>query len=130
MIAFDLKNAFDTVNWIYLFQRMREVGINSDVINLISKRYRSAKFSSTRKEQRVGKGVPQGSLSNPILFLLIIDLLLHEPHYSYRSQKLSKSLIYGPATALFIWIKINVLYWQLVNRFGNVMKQTLKEYFT
>ena len=78
MIVFDLKNAFDAVNWIYLFQRMREVGINSDVINLISKLYRSAKFGSTRKEQRVDKGVSQGSLISTILFLLVKDPLLRE----------------------------------------------------
>ena len=82
MCFYDLQRAFDFVQYSTLLKRLYEAGINGKTWRLIRNWYIDPKcmvrvnrcLSSTFTIQR---GVLQGSVLSPILFLLVMDPLLH-----------------------------------------------------
>ena len=81
MCFYDLQRAFDSVQYSILLKRLYEAGINGKTWRLIRNWYINPKcmvridgcLSSTFTIQR---GVLQGSVLSPILFLLVMDPLL------------------------------------------------------
>ena len=78
----DLQKAFDTVQYSILLKRLYEAGVHGRAWRLLKSWYNSPKslvkirdsFSSIITLER---GVLQGSVLSPILFLLVVDPLLH-----------------------------------------------------
>ena len=82
MCFYDLQKAFDTVQYSILLKRLYEVGVHGRAWRLLKSWYSFPKslvkicnsFSSPITLER---GVLQGSVLSPILFLLVMDPLLH-----------------------------------------------------
>ena len=83
MCLYDLEKAFDSVEFSVLLKRLFHAGINSKTWRLLRSWYSDGR-SSVRLGQHVslpfalGRGVRQGSVLSPALFLLIMDLLLRQ----------------------------------------------------
>ena len=83
MCLYDLENAFDSVEFSVLLKRLFHAGINSKTWRLLRSWYSDGR-SSVRLRQHVsppfalGRGVRQGSVLSPALFLLIMDPLLRQ----------------------------------------------------
>ena len=81
MCLYDLQKAFDSVEYPILLQRLFDVGVNGKCWRLIRSFYKN-----TTCRVRVGeglstsyvleRGVKQGSILSPALFLLVMDPLL------------------------------------------------------
>ena len=83
MCLYDLEKAFDSVEFSVLLKRLFHAGINSKTWRLLRSWYSDGR-SSVRLRQHVsppfalGRGVRQGSVLSPALFLLIMDPLLRQ----------------------------------------------------
>ena len=77
LVLLDLSSAFDTLNHMILSYRLREIGIHGQVHNwlmsFVSNRISSVKIKSSLSAPfDHTHGVPQGSVLDPILFILYI----------------------------------------------------------
>ncbi len=83
MCFYDLQKAFDTVQYPVLLKRAFEAGINGKTWRLIRSWYSSPK-SMVKVDGQLSptfsleRGVLQGSILSPTLFLLVMDPLLRE----------------------------------------------------
>ena len=83
MCLYDLQKAFDSVEFPVLLKRLFDVGVNSKTWRLLRSWYTDCK-SSVRLKQHVSaafpleRGVRQGSILSPALFLLVMDPLLRQ----------------------------------------------------
>ena len=83
MCLYDLQKAFDSVEYAVLLDRPFEVGVNGKICRLLRGWYTGA-TCQVRLEERlsrrycVGRGVKQGSVLSPALFLLVMDPRLHQ----------------------------------------------------
>lgn len=83
LCLFDLEKAFDSIEHSILLKRLFEIGINGRCWRIISDWY-SAAMSSVRINSTlsnpfpISRGVKQGSVLSPILFLIAIDSLLSD----------------------------------------------------
>ena len=83
MCLYDLEKAFDSVKFSVLLKRLFHAGIDSKTWRLLRSWYSDGR-SSVRLGQYVsptfaqGRGVRQGSVLSPALFLLIMDPLLRQ----------------------------------------------------
>ena len=81
MCLYDLQKAFDSVEFPVLLRRLFNVGVNSKTWRILNSWYSNCQ-SSVRLGKHVspsftlGRGVRQGSILSPSLFLLIMDPLL------------------------------------------------------
>ena len=81
MCLYDLQKAFDSVEYAVLMDKLLEVGVNDKTWRLLGNWYEGGsccvkidgRLSATYS---VGKGVKQGSVLSPALFLLVMDPLL------------------------------------------------------
>ena len=82
MCLYDLQKAFDSVEYPVLLQKLYEVGVNGKCWRLLKNWYEGAtcrvKMDSSELTESypIQRGVKQGSVLSPALFLLIIDPLL------------------------------------------------------
>ena len=83
MCLYDLEKAFDSVEFPILLKRLFDVGVNSKTWRILQNWYIDGQ-SSVRLGQHVsspfalGRGVRQGSILSPALFLLVMDPLLRQ----------------------------------------------------
>ena len=83
MCLYDLQKAFDSVEFPVLLKRSFDVGVNSKTWRILSSWYINCQ-TSVRLGQHVSpsftlaRGVRQGSILSPSLFLLVMDPLLRE----------------------------------------------------
>ena len=83
LCMYDLQKAFDSVEYPLLFKRLHENGVNGKLWRIIQSWYNTPK-AVVRVDQNLSadftlhRGVLQGSVLSPALFLLIIDPLLRE----------------------------------------------------
>ena len=83
MCLYDLEKAYDSVEFSVLLKRLFQVGVNSKTWRILRSWYTDGQ-SSVRLGQHVsppfalGRGVRQGSILSPALFLLIMDPLLRQ----------------------------------------------------
>lgn len=74
----DLKSAFDTVDHDILFQKLRQKGIEESLINTIEWMYRQTSIKVGDRSCQVTRGVIQGGVLSPLLFLIAFDDILKE----------------------------------------------------
>ena len=76
--AYDLPKAFDSVEYSVLLERLFEVGINRNLWRLLNNWYEEVSCyvridGKSPEKFRVERGVRQGSVLSPSLFLLVMD---------------------------------------------------------
>ena len=74
-ILLDLQKAFDTVNHSYLLTKLKSIGLSGLAVSwfsfYLSDRQQLVDVSGTfSSEAKIECGVPQGSISGPLLFLI------------------------------------------------------------
>ena len=73
----DLKSAFDSVDHEIVFSKMEEkTGINKDLIATIKWMYRQTRITVGKQEMPIGKGVIQGGVLSPTIFIIMFDDLI------------------------------------------------------
>ena len=73
----DLKSAFDNVPHDILFERkLVDFGVNQELINTIEWLYTQTCIKSGDYNVKIGKGVIQGGVLSPTLFINMIDDLI------------------------------------------------------
>jgi exonuclease III len=101
---FDMEKAFDSVEFSVLLNRLFDLGINGKCWRIIKSWYTSA-FSRVRLENSLSepfpltRGVKQGSVLSPLLFLIVMDPLLHDLRYNGAGLSVCGSFVGGSAHA-------------------------------
>ena len=81
LCLFDLEKAFDSIEFCILLERLFKIGINGKCWHILLSWYSSAS-SRVRIGSKlcdpfpIARGVKQGSVLSPILFLTVVDILL------------------------------------------------------
>ena len=83
MCLYDLEKAFDSIEYPVLFNRLFEVGVNGKTWRVLKSWYEGAVGQvrldgALSGEFEVKRGVKQGSVLSPTLFLLIMNPLLQQ----------------------------------------------------
>ena len=73
MFFIDFKGAYNGVNHEILVSKLRKKGIGFGTINLIKYYFNTIAFEEDNQLWKLGKGLPQGSISAPMLFDIFID---------------------------------------------------------
>lgn len=79
----DFEKAFDTLRWDSIWSRLQEIGVPDKIINIIRALYRNYSCKVTHnglvsEDIAVHAGVRQGCLLSPLLFLVVLDGILHK----------------------------------------------------
>ena len=82
MCLYDLHKAFDSIEYPVLLKRLYDLGVNGKCWRIIRSWYENASCKVKLEEgvlsesYSIGRGVKQGSVLSPALFLLVMDPLL------------------------------------------------------
>ena len=84
MCLYDLQKAFDSVEYPVLLKRLFEAGVNGKTWRLLRNWYEGARCQvrlngALSQTFEIKKGVKQGSVLSPTLFLLVMDPLRTAP---------------------------------------------------
>lgn len=119
-VYFDMKSAFDKVVHKKLFLKMKLFGIDEKIIrfyeNFLSNRYSYVRINGINSTCpiRVSSGVPQGTVSGPLLFLIYINdismIIPPEVNYSIFADDLK---IFGSSSESLQKAINNVMQWSL-----------------
>jgi len=90
MCLYDLQKAFDSVEYAVLMDKLFEVGVNGKMWRLLRNWYdggscRVKVDGRLSETYPVGRGVKQGSVLSPALFLLVLDPLCRLPGWGSPS---------------------------------------------
>ena len=104
MCLYDLQKAFDLVEYPVLLRRLFEVGVNGKAWRLLKNWYEGAKCQvrlggALSEAFEIKRGVKQGSILSPTLFLLIMDPLLHQLEASENGRSVNNFYAGGCAHA-------------------------------
>ena len=96
----DMSKAFDRVEWIFLEKVMRKMGFNEGWVNLVMKCISSVSYSVIINDMTHGnivptKGLRQGDLLSPYLFLLCAEGFSALIHDAARTKQLNGTSIVG-----------------------------------
>lgn len=90
IIALDVRNAFNTLNWEVIIEQLKERGFSKYLIRLIQDYFKGRKICYRNSENEIWKdmkmGVPQGSVLGPFLWNLVYDDLLKRENTSLTSK--------------------------------------------
>ena len=99
MVHFDFFKAYDSVEIKILVGILRSYGFGLDILNMINTMYEySNGYISFNKKRysnpiNITKGVRQGDVISPLLYLFFINPLIQELERSELGYKLSEDLI-------------------------------------
>ena len=97
---YDFAKAFDSISWEYMEMFLKKLGFGNKVINFIKNcnnhpcsMYVNGFFSEWFKK---GRGVPQGEVYSPLLFILLIEAIARmfqkeDKHYGIKPTPVSTS---------------------------------------
>ena len=99
MCLYDLQKAYDLVEYAVLLEKLFEVGVNGRTWRLLRSWYDGAecqaKYGDSLFESFVvGRGVKQGSILSPTLFLMVMDPLLKALETSGLGLSVNKGPLY------------------------------------
>lgn len=103
----DFQKAFDKVDHILLYYKLKSFGIDGNFLkwlySYLTNRTQAVKISFHSSQNfQVSSGVPQGSHLGPLLFLIFIDDL---PHYILDNSNIAHILLFADDAKIFC--KIN-----------------------
>ena len=99
-IYLDLSEAFDTLNFDILINKLKFYGIVGTPLklldNYLKNRHQFVDFKNTKSDlQEIRTGVPQGSILGPLFFSICINDLI-------KSSNLFNYLMYADDTTLYV----------------------------
>nr|GFC25929.1 RNA-directed DNA polymerase, eukaryota, reverse transcriptase zinc-binding domain protein [Tanacetum cinerariifolium] len=93
----DIQKAYDTVNWQFLEEILRNFGFNGKMVGWIMKCVSSTKFSTNVNREscgyfKGGRGLRQGDPMSPYLFTLVMEVftlimeknVINSPEFNYH----------------------------------------------
>ena len=104
-LYYDLEKAFDSVEHFVLLQSLFHAGINGKAWRLLkaccSNQTALVKSGSTRSDTfSITRGVQQGSVLSPTIFLIVMDKLLRQLQETSSGTSIcGLSLVWGPRLA-------------------------------
>ena len=98
LCLFDIEKAFDSIEIPILLQHLFELGVNGKLWRLIKKWYTNSSChvrigSQLSEPFSVHRGVKQGSVLSPTLFLTVMDRLLKEMKAERHGLSISQTYI-------------------------------------
>ena len=104
LCLFDLEKAFDSIEHSVLLERLFEIGVNGRCWRIILNWYTSAQSkvhlnTGFSDPFSISRGVKQGSVLSPLLFLIAVDPLLKTLKYKHAGLSIHGNFIGGAAHA-------------------------------
>ena len=98
MCLYDLQKAFDSVEYPVLLEKLFDVGVNGKMWRLLKSWYdggscRVRMDGMLSENFQVKRGVKQGSVLSPALFLLVMDPLLRQLQASGVGLTVNNSML-------------------------------------
>ena len=91
MIFFDLEKAFDNIDHSIMIQILEESNIKRNTLNIIKLLFNSFHFTIQGNETGVNTiGVPQGSSTSPIFFIIYINEVINRINQLNRKEGMIK----------------------------------------
>ena len=100
MCLYDLQKAFDSVEFPVLLDRLFSIGVNGKTWRIIKNWYEGGSCCVKLEDKLsnafpVQRGVRQGSVLSPTLFLLVMDLLLKKLESASLGLKINDMFVGG-----------------------------------